>query len=68
MAGLSNHSRVRNNMATTKKAAPKAKRVKPKVNPLKPKPKKVAGAGAFYGADSKSKGKKSTLSKKARKA
>lgn len=55
-------------MATTKKAAPKVKRVKPKVNPLKPKKNKVAGAGAFYGADSKSKGKKSTLSKKARKA
>lgn len=34
----------------------------------KKKPKKVAGAGAFFGADSKSKGKKSTLSKKTRKA
>lgn len=40
-------------MATTKK---------------KSKPKKVAGAGAFFGAESKSKGKKSKLSKKTRKA
>ncbi len=32
-------------MATTKKAAPKAKRVKPKVNPLKPKKKKIAVSG-----------------------
>jgi len=34
----------------------------------KSKQRKVAGAGAFFGADSKSKGKKSTLSKKTRKA
>ena len=53
-------------MATAKPKAPK--KVKPKVNPLKPKAKKVAGAGAFYGSDSKTKGKKSVLSKKARKA
>lgn len=34
----------------------------------KQKNKKLAGAGAFYGAESKSKGKKSALSKKTRKA
>ena len=64
--------------SVTKSKSPK--RVKPKVNPLDPKPKKtalsggngkkkkVAGAGAFNGATSKSKNKKSALSKKTKKA
>lgn len=34
----------------------------------KPKAKKLAGAGGFYGATSKTKDKKSKLSKKTRKA
>lgn len=53
-------------MAT--KAKTPTKKVKPKVDPLKKKAKKVAGAGAFFGATSKTKGRKSVLSKKNRKA
>lgn len=68
---------ARGNRAKTNKG----KRVKAKTDPTKPKAKKtamaggegmkkkkLAGAGAFFGADSNSKKKKSTLSKKTKKA